>query len=344
MAKLQFTESERAAFNLLCVGKNFLLSFHQNPDPDSIGSNLALAYFLNNLGGNVTVLWGTTGLVPSFEYLVRDFPVLTTPISSINPDNYDRLLIVDTTVPMRGGFDPEKILSDWDDKVYVIDHHRGNSWNTITPRENYNAHIILKPDASSTAELLYDLMMYENASAVTQPVAEYLMVGIWGDTKGFMHNTDPALFEKFSQLIGINPSMDLMQRMEQPYMVSDIPVFAQMLESVLVKKINQYTVIIAEIPSTEGNIPSTHLGTGFFDKFHEADIVCVFTQYRFNTPSPEFRISIRSSAHTANGKARKIIEKLGGSGHDNAAGCIITADTRESARSIITHTIEELLS
>lgn len=342
MAKLEFTESERIKFNRICASKNALLSFHENPDPDSIGSNLALAHFLKNyIGTKVTVLWGTTGYVERFNYLLQGFPVLTTPISSINPNDYDRLIIVDTANPLRSGLDPAKILADWGGNVSIIDHHKGNNWNEITPRPNHFVDTILKPEASSTAELLYDLMVHQELKAVTKEVANYLKVGIWGDTRGFAVNADAALFEKFSHLVSIAPEMDLIQRMERPLYLSDIPIFADMLNNIQVQKYGNLNVLMVMIQSEAGNIPTTHLATHFFDQFHEADVICAYTQTSFDSAPFNYRISIRSNEHTANGIARTIAERVGGSGHNNAAGGTVRAKDTAELSEIFTRAFSE---
>jgi len=163
---------------------------HKNPDGDALGSTLALAAVLNRLLHNVTVVLPNE-YPPVFNFLTGIEKVI---IGEMRPEeaveafekaniifclDFNSLDRID-----RFGLD---VMASRALKV-LIDHH-------IDP-EPFADHIISNPQASSTAELLYDFLVDMGLDKyIDVPIAESLYTGILMDTGSFRYGTNPRVFE-----------------------------------------------------------------------------------------------------------------------------------------------------
>lgn len=335
---LVLTEEHRQLFQqLLNAGKSYLLSFHLSPDPDSIGSNLALAQFLRNQGKQVTVLWGATGIVPEYDYLVHGYEVLDTPISKLDPSVYDALVILDTGSPSRSPVASDSERARWRN-IIILDHHIGNNWEQVQGK-------LVDAQATSTCELLANLMLDYDPQSITPEIADMIKIGMWSDTRGFTRRASAAVFTLYAQLLAINPSLELVQRFEQSLKIADIPIFQKMLEGVQMVRHQGLKYALVFLPQSAGRVVSTHLATDFFGRFSEVDVTCVVVAQPDESISKEqirFRISVRSNTSRSAGIARKIAEQLGGSGHDNASGARMDAANKEQVMERIQQSIAQL--
>src|SRR5688572_20599499 len=125
--------------------ERFLVTTHENPDGDALGSLLATKLMLEQLGKDVVIyLAGDVSLPREYEFmglgeLRREPP----------GDASERVLVaVDAANERRLGPDPS-VLNDAA-LVVDIDHHHDNT------RFGHLNHIV--GNASSTGEILYDLL------------------------------------------------------------------------------------------------------------------------------------------------------------------------------------------
>ena len=96
-----------------------LILTHDNPDPDSLASGVALAWLLGELADvEATVAYG--GIVGRAENraLIRELKLPVVPVSRVVFDDYDMICLVDTQ-PEQGNHSlPKRHFPD-----VVIDHH-----------------------------------------------------------------------------------------------------------------------------------------------------------------------------------------------------------------------------
>lgn len=161
-----------------------LISAHTNPDGDAIGAMVAMGHFCENLKIPYTILLEEA--VPRFEYLTKHVHTATEVSEPI-----DTMLALDCgdvsrVVGYEAYFTKASI-------TVSIDHH---ITNTAYAQYNY-----VKPEASSTSELVFDLI--EAADVVlTKELAIALYTGILTDTGGFMHScTSPRTLQIAAKLI-----------------------------------------------------------------------------------------------------------------------------------------------
>jgi len=167
-----------------------LILTHQDPDGDAIGSLMAVKTILKEMGKDSDI--SLTGKMASGIYINEKI----TPPKSINIQNYDLIIILDTNNPHRTGIEFPNDLSLLP-TTFIIDHH--------LKREDQecplNVHCLILPKATATCEIIYDLLKNANKE-ISPQTAHCLLLGIYTDSGGFVHsNTTPQLFKKTKELL-----------------------------------------------------------------------------------------------------------------------------------------------
>src|SRR6266566_8664738 len=167
----------------------FLLTTHENPDGDALGSVLAAKLGLDAIGKDaVMYLFGQTPLPGEYSFmqleeLRRDLP----------DDAGERVLIaLDCANESRLGRD-EPSLIERAPLVVDIDHHHDNT--------RFGDLNVIVPDASSTSEILRDLLR-ELGVELTPAIAEPLYIALVTDTGRFQYtNTTPKALRLAAELV-----------------------------------------------------------------------------------------------------------------------------------------------
>ncbi|MBP0984470.1 MAG: DHH family phosphoesterase [Oscillospiraceae bacterium] len=178
---------------------------HSYGDFDSVGAAIGLAAAIRRMGktafacvsreldrnGNVKNL-SEQLLVRFSEY---DPPLIIEPkIAAIRFTENSLLFIVDTHIEKK--VDSRELYDEADPShIVVIDHHR-KADNEIQAVISW-----VDPNASSTSEMVTDLLQYFGEAGNIQPLeAEALLAGITLDTKDFVMRTGEATFEAAARL------------------------------------------------------------------------------------------------------------------------------------------------
>jgi phosphoesterase RecJ-like protein len=187
------TEQEQVLQELRQADK-LLLTTHENPDGDALGSLLAMHRMLEQLGKDSLMYmspdefplpWEYRGF--SFEGLVGTPPadIALRTIVFLDCGNIDRM--------------PVDFLQAEGLHILNIDHHHDNTrFGTVN---------LVWPDASSTAEMVWRLSK-ELDVEITAGIADALYVGLVTDTGRFMYeNTSPDAHRMAAELIeaGVQP-------------------------------------------------------------------------------------------------------------------------------------------
>ncbi|GAB4377305.1 MAG: bifunctional oligoribonuclease/PAP phosphatase NrnA [Salibacteraceae bacterium] len=157
-----------------------ILTTHQSPDGDAIGSTVGLSRVMRALGANPTVI--VPDAVPDFlTWMTEGLPLVC---AETEQDRARELIeAADVVVSLDyNHFSRTGVMSDWLDSSkalkILIDHHR-------EPADYYDF-TISDIEASSTCELVYELMKQLNwQQAIDKSVAECLYTGIMTDTGSF---------------------------------------------------------------------------------------------------------------------------------------------------------------
>ncbi len=154
-----------------------LIVAHSRPDPDTIGSTVALYDYL--LSQDVTVTLACSDIFPPiFDTFLPQYKRCD--LASIDPAAYDVIIGCDN---IDRGFDRVMKQINPDKHVTVgIDHH---------PHTHLHPDVLITdPHASSTCEILYDFFCHIG-HVPTSHQASALTIGILGDTRLF-HNPNTS--------------------------------------------------------------------------------------------------------------------------------------------------------
>ncbi len=176
--------------------ERFVVTSHDNPDGDAIGSLLALHLALEELGkDSVMVMGGPTPFPEEFGFLALEANGLVRE----PPADVDRRVLVAVDCAQASRI-VETSLVERAATVVNIDHHHDNS--------RFGAVNLVVEEASSTAEVLADVFA-ALPLAPTPAIAEALYVGLVTDTGRFQYsNTSPKALRLAAALVeaGANAS------------------------------------------------------------------------------------------------------------------------------------------
>jgi len=165
-----------------------LLTTHENPDGDALGSLLGMHWVLEQLGKDSVMFMSPDEFPLSHEYRHMTFEGLL----GAPPDDIDERTVVFLDC---GNIDrmPVDFLQREGVHILNIDHHHDNTrFGTVN---------LVVPRASCTAEIVFDLA-HELGAEITPRIADALYVGLVTDTGRFMYeNTTPAAHRMAAELI-----------------------------------------------------------------------------------------------------------------------------------------------
>ena len=188
---------------------------HQSPDGDAMGSSLAMYHYIISLGKEAQVI--VPNAFPDFlAWMPGADSVLLYDTHQAQADAYldaaDLVICTDFNAPSRIGALGDKMLSLTCPKV-MIDHHLHPS--------DFADFIVSVPEASSTCELVYEVLMNSQdplakrplsnseASNTQRNIAQCLYTGLMTDTGNFSYNSNrPQIYTIISALVAAGANKD----------------------------------------------------------------------------------------------------------------------------------------
>ena len=284
---------------------------HIRPDGDCIGSCLALYNYIETYFPEIQAKVYLQDFMPEFLMLKNADKIE----HSVDEDFvYDLCFSLDSADKERHGefvkyFDTAK-------KTVGIDHHISNQGFA-------QEHLIL-PDASATAEMMYELIGKEQ---LTKEIAECIYLGMAHDTGVFQYsNASPKTFRAVADLLetGIDASRIVDETFYQKSYVQNQILGKTLQESVLHldgKVISG--VVTCKDMEHYGVTPKALDGIVSQLRYTRGVEVAVFL---YELENGSHKVSMRS-----NGKVNvsAIAGELGGGGHVKAAGCEVLGESHE---------------
>jgi phosphoesterase RecJ-like protein len=176
--------------------EKLLLTTHENPDGDALGSLLGMHLVLEQLGKDSLMFLAANQFPLPYEY--QRMPLGSVAHELPDDINERTVLFLDC-----GNIDrtPVHFLQNSHLHVLNVDHHHDNTrFGTVN---------LVVPEASCAAEIVYDLAK-ELGVEITPELAEALYIGLVTDTGKFMfENTTPESHQMAAELIeaGVQPHM-----------------------------------------------------------------------------------------------------------------------------------------
>jgi len=289
-------------------GERFLVTTHENPDGDALGSMLATKLALDQLGkDSLMYLAGDAPLPGEYGFMPLDGLLRRLP-----EDVSERVLLaVDCANESRLGPDPEVLQQV--PLVVDIDHHHDNT--------RFGDVNLIDARASSTGELLRDLFE-ELDIELTPAIAEALYIALVTDTGRFQYtNTTPKSLRLAAELVEAGADLHrIFQGVYESVQFAKLKLLARALERAQVYEggrlvvsyllRNDFAEVGAVEPYSEGIID-------FLRAVEGADMAAMIREPpRGGTPAR--RVSLRASHDEIDVSA--IARASGGGGHRQAAG------------------------
>jgi phosphoesterase RecJ-like protein len=236
---MQTPESQQQLFDLLGKSQRILIALPANPNGDTLGGSLAFAAFLKKMGKQVEVYcqkadFGNLSFLPGINEVKHEIVfsksfVISVQTSKAKLDELSYNVLKDKIniylKPQSGNFAESDVSYSSEfagyDLIVCIDTPSLESLGALydknaemffqTPKVNIDNHInndnyaninIVDVTASSTSEILLELLKKYEAGLIDANIATNLLTGIITETNSFQHNkTTPDSFLKASELI-----------------------------------------------------------------------------------------------------------------------------------------------
>ena len=177
----RFMQEINQLYTLLSEPRRVVITTHQKPDGDAMGSSLGLYHFLKQLGHHITVI-SPTNWADFLDWMpgtkqVLDYERQTTE-SNTAIDAADWIFCLDFNTLSRTRRMEEKLGNATGERI-LIDHHQ-------EPQVEKFAYGISDTTKSSTCEMVYDFIINSgNDDKINTTVAECLYAGVMTDTGSF---------------------------------------------------------------------------------------------------------------------------------------------------------------
>jgi bifunctional oligoribonuclease and PAP phosphatase NrnA len=317
MSSPQTTTSDlQAVAEALRAHDRFVLTTHENPDGDALGSLLALQRALEALGKDTVMALTSPAPLPG-EYGFMDLAGL---LFAWPADVSERVLVAVDCANEERIADPEVLGRV--PFVVNIDHHHDNS--------RFGQVNLVVADASSTGEVLRDVFR-ELGVELTPELAEPLYIALVTDTGRFQYtNTTPKSLRLAAELVEAGADVHrVFQGVYESVQFAKLKLLARALErakifeggSIVVSYLlrDDFAEVGAEEPYSEGIID--------YLRAVEGAELSVLIREPPRSAGPTRRVSLRASIDELD--VSLIARGLGGGGHRQAAGFSSEATVEE---------------
>lgn len=311
----------------------FVITTHINPDGDAIGSELALAYFLQKMNKEFKII-NHSSTPENFIFL--DQENLINKYDSSFDDyilNTDVIIAVDFNTLGRVRSMMEIFKKTKAYKI-IIDHHRNP--------QNFVDEIFSDVESPATGILIYKLIETYNSSFIDKKTADALYTAIMTDTGSFR-------FERITPQVHLIVA-DLISRGTNPTYI-----FNKVYNEIELEKLRLLGVTISNIKlEMDGKIAYMVIDRELLKKYvpHEEEFdVDGFVNYCLSLKSTivgilffeiknGVKISLRSKEKFP---VNLLAEKFGGGGHLNAAGIRLEGEKlNDVIPKVLSQTIKDL--
>jgi len=321
--RLSFTSSTPPFGEITEVIKNarrILVASHIDPDGDSLGTQLAMAEYLQDIGKEVILMRDSE--IPSKYTFLHNVDQIS------HSENFDRELKFDTAFILecpniaRIGKASDYITDDVN--IINIDHHQDN---------NAFGHLNwINNTASSVGEMIYEY--FKSVSyKITPAVAELLYVAILTDTGRFRYrSTSPRTLEIAGELVaaGADPQL-ICDNVYYNMKPSSMILIGKVLNGIKFYHGNQICLLELSNKMLEVSKADRSESDGLVDYTLFNDGVITGALIKEITKD-SCKVSLRSKngIHVA-----AIAAEYGGGGHFNAAGCSMNLSLEKAGEEIV---------
>lgn len=188
--------------SVISSAQHVVLLTHQSPDGDAMGSSLAMYHYIKSLDKEAQVIVPNAfpdflAWMPGADTVLLYDAQMAEANSSL--EEADLVICTDFNAPSRIGTLGDKMLT-LDCPKLMIDHH-------LHPAD-FADFIVSEPEASSTCELVYEVLSTLQAKLSTD-IATCLYTGLMTDTGIFSYNSNrPQIYSIISHLVAAGANKD----------------------------------------------------------------------------------------------------------------------------------------
>ena len=305
-------------------GEKFLLTTHENPDGDALGSLVAMHKMLNLMGKDNIMFMSADEFPLPYEY--RSLPL--DDVSHALPDDAGERTIVFLDC---GNIDrmPVGFLRRDDAHIVNIDHHHDNTM--------FGTANLVVGGASCTAEILYGLST-DLGIELTTEIAQALYVALVTDTGKFQYqNTTPAAHEMAAELIELG--VDVHEEFRRLY--ENVPFAKLQLLATVLSRVERFdygrlTVSYIRRSDYEETGADENYSEGIVDHIRAVEGTIVAALIREQLKEGREGVSkVSLRAATDDVDVSVIAREEGGGGHRQAAGFSTSKRGEELIRFIL---------
>lgn len=294
-------------FTRIEQSNNILIVCHRNPDADTLGAGIALAFFIDNELKKQVQLFCVDPIPKNLFFLNAEQFLIKR--DDLNLKNFDMIICVDSADYSQTGISDE--LLNIRGQVYTIniDHHQTNT--------QYADLNIVKP-ASATAEIVCKLLMARKIN-FTKEISTALLAGIISDTTYFTNaGTTKESMSLASELMKLGANIKIIVKNTwKKNSPEALKIWGKILSQL---EFNEKYKIVTAVISRENSLePEVFEGlANFLTTLYEANIILVMRE----TPDNLIKCSLRTTKDHID--VAKLAQKFGGGGHAKAAGFSLT--------------------
>ena len=299
------TETVQQIIEVIRSNSSFLLTTHEGPDGDAIGSSLALASFLRSIGKAVTVHYQDP--VPD---LYAVLPGVDSVCAHIPDTDFDVAVVLDIGERKRAG--KEFCAFSRVGTTINLDHHL--SCDTFG---DYN---LIDCQAAATGILVYRIA-HAFGYRFDRETALCIYVAIITDTGSFRYsNANREAFTIAGEMIecGVN-AWDVAEQLYENQPQKRLELLARCLPTLEVFKDGQAASVSVTSDMYAASGADSELTDGFVNyprSVRGVEVAIFFRQLE----ERKFKVGFRSKGKV---NVAAFSAALGGGGHHNAAGCTV---------------------
>lgn len=296
---------------------------HLSPDGDALGSSLGLGLCLEAMGKEVIYV-KNDDYPKNFRFLKqKDL------LKDQDPRPVDLFIVTDVAAESRIGSGLEffKLAKN----SLCIDHHRTNS--------GFCRHNIIEPDASSTCQLVTELLL-ENKMAIPKDGATMLYLGMITDTNRFLYeSTEAKTLRLAAELIDRGAEKQLIhnslyESTNKNYLLLEGEVLAR-THYLCDNKISVSSLSLDQLEKYDLSQSETDPLVSVLKSIEGVEVSCLIKEN-----AKDFqKVSLRSKEDI---DVSKIAQEFGGGGHIRASGFPMEGKSQEEAWEIMIERLEKL--
>jgi bifunctional oligoribonuclease and PAP phosphatase NrnA len=286
----------------------FILTAHEGPDGDALGSLLGMHHLLTQLGKDSVMFMAAKEFPLPIEYRFLPLEEL---FHEPPADMADRTVIFLDC----GNIDrmPVDFLTDGGNFIINIDHHHDNT--------RFGDLNLVETSASSTAEIVYRLGR-ELGGQLTPEIASALYVGLVTDTGKFMYeNTDAGTHRIAADLIDAGVEVDdTYRRLYEHVPIEKLRLVSRALNGIEMHCEDRLVLTYVTAADYEATGAGEEMTEGIIDHLRSVDgaKVAALVRDQGTRGRAARKVSLRSSEGDVDVSA--IARLQGGGGHKRAAG------------------------